>query len=62
MVMTRETWRPMRAEDWEKELRRVRKERDAARAALEAVFEVGVLSRSTEARIRAIARGRGEKT
>ena len=51
----------MTAADWERELRRVRKERDDARAALEAVFEIGVLSRQTEARIRAIMRGQREE-
>lgn len=53
-----DAWRPMEPKDWERELRRVRKQRDAARAALEAVYEVGVLSRATEARVRAIAAGR----
>jgi hypothetical protein len=47
----------MATEDWERELRRVRRQRDNARAALQAVFDIGVLSRSTEARIRAIAKG-----
>lgn len=51
----------MEPADWERELRRVRKQRDAARAALEAVYEVGVLSRATEARIRAIAAGRAPR-
>lgn len=55
--MARENWRPMATEDWERELRRVRRQRDNARAALQAVYDIGVLSRSTEARIRAIAKG-----
>ena len=59
--MARSGWTEMTAADWERELRRVRKERDDARAALEAVFEIGVLSRQTEARIRAIMRGQREE-
>lgn len=59
--MAADAWRPMEPSDWERELRRVRKQRDAARAALEAVYEVGVLSRATEARIRAIAAGRAPR-
>lgn len=59
--MSRDAWRPMEPRDWERELRRVRKQRDDARAALDAVYEIGVLSRATEARVRAIAAGRGPR-
>lgn len=59
--MARDAWRPMEPADWERELKRVRKQRDDARAALEAVLEIGVLSKSTEARVRAIAAGRAPR-
>lgn len=55
--MTRDAWKSMDSGDYERELRRVRRERDNARAALKVALELGVISQQTTARIRAIAAG-----